>query len=245
MRVPRLYIDMSLTTGEVVNLPRDKAHYISHVLRMRTGDAIKLFNNLGDEFESKIIEISKKSAQIEIEESRRSNNESPLTINLCLAVAKGQHMDFSIQKAVELGVKNIIPVISEFSNVKIQDSRMQNKLTHWRNIIISATEQCGRSLLTEVQTPVSFGEWLSIDVSTTRLILHPTSQQTMPNIKPKLPGNEVTLMIGPEGGFSDIEVEQALANDCQPISLGPRILRTETAVVCAVSNAQQLWGDLN
>lgn len=243
MRVPRLFIDMPLTTGEIINLPRDKAHYISHVLRMRIGDSIKLFNNSAAEYETKIIDICKKSAQIEIGESIRVTNESPLTINLCLAVARGQHMDFSIQKAVELGVKNIIPVISKFSNVKIQDDRVHNKLAHWQNIIISATEQCGRSYLTQVQKPLSFAEWLSLDASKTRLILHPESQQSMSNIN--LPDNELTLMIGPEGGFSDDEIERAQENDCEPISLGPRILRTETAVVCAVSNAQQLWGDLN
>jgi 16S rRNA (uracil1498-N3)-methyltransferase len=242
MRVPRLFIDMPLTTGEVINLPRDKAHHISHVLRMRIGDAIKLINDSGDEYQSKIIEISKKSAQIEIGESIQITNESPLIINLCLAVARGQHMDFSIQKAVELGVKNIIPVISEFSNVKIQDDRVSNKLAHWQNIIISATEQCGRSYLTQIQKPVPLAEWLSVEASKIRLILHPESQQPMPNIN--LSDDELTLMIGPEGGFSDAEVEHAQENGCEPISLGPRILRTETAVVCAVSNAQQLWGDL-
>lgn len=243
MRIPRLFIDMPLTTGEIINLPREKAHHISHVLRMRIGDSIKLINGSGNEYQSKIIEISKKSAQTKIGESIQVTNESPLTINLCLSVARGQHMDFSIQKAVELGVKNIIPVISEFSNVKIQDDRVSNKLSHWQNIIISATEQCGRSHLTQIQKPVSLAEWLSLEASTTRLILHPESQQSMPNIS--FSEKELTLMIGPEGGFSDAEVEQAKENGCQPICLGPRILRAETAVVCAVSNAQQLWGDLN
>lgn len=243
MRVPRLFIDVLLTTGESINLPRDKAHHISNVLRMRIGDSIKLFNDSGADYQSKIIEIGKKSAQIEIGESIQVANESPLTINLCLAVARGQHMDFSIQKAVELGIKNIIPVISDFSNVKIQGDRVHNKLAHWQSIIISATEQCGRSYLTQIQKPVSFSEWLSLDKSKTRVILHPESQQSMSNIH--LPDNELTLMIGPEGGFSDAEIVQAQEKGCEPTSLGPRILRTETAVVSAVSNAQQLWGDLN
>lgn len=243
MRVPRLFIDMSLMTGEVIVLPRDKAHHITHVLRMRMGDSIKLFNNLGAEYESKIIDICKKSVQLVIGESCAVTNESPLTINLCLAIARGQHMDFSIQKAVELGVKNIIPVVSEFSNVKIQDNRMQNKLMHWQNIIISATEQCGRVCLTQIKDPVSFTEWLCSDSAKTRLILHPASQQSLSNINPS--DNELTLIVGPEGGFSDTEIEQAQEKGCEPIGLGPRILRTETAVVSAVSNVQQLWGDLN
>jgi 16S rRNA (uracil1498-N3)-methyltransferase len=243
MRIPRLFIDITLSTGEIIILPREKAHHISHVLRKRVGDSIKLFNDSGHEYESRIIEITKKSAQIEIGESRDVENESPLTINLCLAIARGQHMDFSIQKAVELGVKNIIPVISEFSNVKIQDSRKQNKIMHWQNIIISATEQCGRCRLTQLQSPIEFSDCLELEISGPRLILHPISQQSMS--KTNVTGNEITLLVGPEGGFSDQEVKQAEEKGCMTISLGPRVLRTETAVVTAVSNAQQLWGDLN
>ena len=152
-------------------------------------------------------------------------------------------MDFSIQKAVELGVKNIIPVISEFSNVRIGSHSGHNKLTHWQNIIISATEQCGRNYLTTIEKPMSFVEWLGLETSKTRLILHPDGEQSMSNIK--LLENDLTLVIGSEGVFSDIELEQAQENGCIAISLGPRILRTETAAICAVSNAQQLWGDLN
>lgn len=243
MRIPRLFIDLALANGEMVSLPRDKAHHLSHVLRMHAGDAIILFNGSGYEFDSVIVELTKKSATVEIKESRQLENESSLKITLCLAISRAQHMDFSIQKAVELGVNKIIPVMSEFSNVRLQDSRVQNKLTHWQNIIISATEQCGRSRLTQLQNPVSFSEYLASDVLTTRLILHPSSPQAMPAIT--VDNNQLTLMVGPEGGFSDYEVNEAIEKDCFPISLGPRILRTETAVVSALSNAQQLWGDLN
>ena len=243
MRVPRLFIDMPLIVGETINLPPDKVNHISRVLRMQIGGPIKLIDDSGLEYQSKIIGIDRKSVQIKIEESSSKKNESPLVINLCLAVAKGKHMDFSIQKAVELGVKNIIPVISEFSNVKIRSDSGHNKLIHWQNIIISATEQCGRNYLTTIEKPMSFVEWLGLKTSKTRLILHPDGEQSMSNIK--LLENDLTLVIGSEGGFSDIEVDQAQENGCIAISLGPRILRTETAAICAVSNAQQLWGDLN
>lgn len=152
-------------------------------------------------------------------------------------------MDISIQKAVELGVHTIVPVMSEFSNVKLKDDRLQNKLTHWQNIIISAAEQCGRNRLTKILTPQTFCEWLASDVSTTRLILHPGSQQSMSAINDA--NKQLSLMIGPEGGFSDNEVNQAEEKGYVSINMGPRILRTETAVISAVSNAQQLWGDLN
>jgi len=243
MRIPRLYIDLSLSSGETVVLPRDKAHHLSHVLRMHTGAAIKLFNDTGYEFDATIIKLTKKSADVEIKQACEIKNESPLNIVLCLAVARGQHMDFSIQKAVELGVNTIVPVMSEFSNVKLQGERVQNKITHWKNIIISAAEQCGRNRLPQLLMPVSFSECLTTSFSKTRLILHPGSQQAMPALKPD--NNQLSLLIGPEGGFSETEVSQAIANETIPISLGPRILRSETAVVCALSNAQQLWGDLN
>ena len=243
MRIPRLFVDINLSFGESVLLPRDQAHHISHVLRMRFGDAIMLFNNSGFEFESIIIELSKKGAMVDVGASRQVENESPLNISLCLAISRAQHMDFSIQKAVELGVKNIVPVMSEYSNVKLQAGRLQNKLTDWPNIIINAAEQCGRNRLTQLQAPVTFSEWLASDVSTTRLILHPGSQQSMSAIEGI--SNGLTLMIGPEGGFSVKEVFVAQEKGYVSINLGPRILRTETAVVCAVSNAQQLWGDLN
>ncbi len=179
MRIPRLFIGSTLSVGETLSLPQEKAHHISKVLRMRPGDPILLFNDTGYEFDSRIIELTKKNALVEIGESSQVENESPLNITLCLAIARGQHMDFSIQKAVELGVHKIAPVMSEFSNVKLQDDRTQHKLIHWQNIIISATEQCGKAWLTHLLDPVTFSEWLASDLSTTRLILHPGSQEAM------------------------------------------------------------------
>ena len=170
-------------------------------------------------------------------------NESPLAITLCLAISRGTHMDFSIQKAVELGVTTIIPIISEFGNVKLTDNRTENKLSHWTKIIVGAAEQSGRNRLAELQSPITFNEWTNSESTATKLILHPGAEQTMSKIN--LQDDKLTLMIGAEGGFSDSEFQKALDNNYIPISLGPRILRTETAVVCSVSNAQQLWGDLN
>ncbi len=242
MRISRLYIEQALSTGEIITLPRDKAHHLSNVLRVKPGDSIILFNDSGYEFDSVLVELSKKSANVEIKESRQLDNESSLNITLCLAISRAQHMDFSIQKAVELGANQIVPVKSEFSNVKLENSRVQNKLTHWQNIIINATEQCGRNRLTQLLNPVSFTECLESEDSSTKLILHPGSQLAMSAIKVE---HKLTLMVGPEGGFSDIEVNEAIEKGFKPINMGPRILRTETAVVCALSNAQQLWGDLS
>jgi 16S rRNA (uracil1498-N3)-methyltransferase len=242
MRIPRLYVDLPLSSGDTVSLPRDKAHHLSHVLRMKPGDAIKLFNDSGYEFDSIVVELVRKNAVVDIKTSCQINNESPMIITLCLAISRAQHMDFSIQKAVELGATKIVPVMSEYSNVKLQDDRVQNKLTHWQNIIINATEQCGRNRLTQLMNPVSFSECLITDQLTTKLILHPGSQQTMPIVK--VVKNQLILMVGPEGGFSETEINEAIEKAYIPISMGPRVLRTETAVVSALSIAQQIWGDL-
>ena len=140
MRVPRVFIDQKVVSGESIFLSTDKAHHILHVLRLHAGDQIKLFDNSGVEFTAKIIEAKKKAIQVEVGESSQCENESPLEIALYLGVSRGPHMDFSIQKAVELGVKVIIPNISEFSNVKLMGNRVDNKITHWEKIIIGAAE---------------------------------------------------------------------------------------------------------
>ena len=243
MRVPRVFIDQKVVSGEAIFLSTDKTHHILHVLRLQAGDQIQLFNNSGFEFKAKIIEAKKKAIQVEVGESSECENESPLEIALYLAVSRGPHMDFSIQKAVELGVKVIIPIISEFSNVKLMGHRVDNKIMHWKKIIIGAAEQCGRNTLAELQSPVSFNESINLHNDSKKLILHPDGEQTMSKINVK--NNKLALMIGPEGGFNEAEFQKALDNNYIPVNLGPRILRTETAVVCSLSNAQQLWGDLN
>ena len=243
MRIPRVFINQKIISSEIISLPEDKVHHITHVLRLRVGDQIKLFNNTGLEFRAEIIEATKKTIRVQVKDDGQLENESPLTITLCLAISRGSRMDFSIQKAVELGVTTIIPIISEFGNVKLTDNRTENKLSHWTKIIVGAAEQSGRNRLAELQSPITFNEWTNSESTATKLILHPGAEQTMSKIN--LQDDKLTLMIGAEGGFSDSEFQKALDNNYIPISLGPRILRTETAVVCSVSNAQQLWGDLN
>ena len=243
MRIPRVFINQKIISSEIISLPEDKVHHITHVLRLCVGDQIKLFNNTGLEFRAEIIEATKKTIRVQVKDDGQLENESPLTITLCLAISRGSRMDFSIQKAVELGVTTIIPIISEFGNVKLTDNRTDNKLSHWMKIIVGAAEQSGRNRLAELQSPITFNEWTNSESTATKLILHQGAEQTMSKIN--LQDDKLTLMIGAEGGFSDSEFQKALDNNYIPISLGPRILRTETAVVCSVSNAQQLWGDLN
>lgn len=242
MRTPRVYIDQEIKPEEPVILPQEKAHHIAHVLRMRKGESIILFNNTGYEFDSKLIEISKKSAQVEVVNSSLIERESPLKITLALAISRGQHMDYALQKAVELGVYKIVPLFTEFSNVKLLGERKQNKLLHWQNIIINATEQCGRSRLAQLLEPLEYNEWLDVKNLSAGLIMHPGSDISMEDII--IETDELTLMVGPEGGFSELEFDLACQKGYTPISFGPRILRAETAVVSGLSVAQQLWGDL-
>lgn len=243
MRIPRLYINQSVQSDTQIDLPQDKTHYISNVLRLRVGDPVKLFNDSDQEFNAKLLSMTKKSAVLEVETCSQINRESPLNITLGLGVSRGQHMDFSIQKAVELGVYQIVPILSEFSNVRLQESRKENKLLHWRNIIISATEQCGRTRLAKLADPLSYNDYLDKGDLLTRLILHPGDNGSLHNITTI--DNSLTLLIGPEGGFSDGEVTKAKDAGYKVVSLGPRILRAETAVVTAISVCQQQWGDLS
>ena len=243
MRIPRVYIDQKIISGEIISIPADKAHHVMHVLRLRVDDQLTLFNNSGFQFDSHVVEKGKKTIQIRVGEQRQNNKESSLDVTICLAVTRGQRMDFSIQKAVELGVRKIIPVISEFSNVKLVNNREDNKLIHWKKIIIGATEQCGRSILTELESPITFDESVGLFADTTKILLHPDAEQKMSEINIK--NEKIIMMSGPEGGFSDDEFKKALDNNYTAVNVGPRVLRAETAVVCGLSIAQQLWGDLN
>ena len=243
MRIPRLFVNQSLHAGSQVELAQDKAHHIAHVLRMRIGDSVRLFNDGDEEFDAVLVDLKKKSAVINIEKCTQVKRESPLKIILAIGISRGQHMDYAIQKAVELGVTEIVPVLTEFGNVKIYADRKDNKLSHWQNIIINASEQCGRTSLTRLSEPISYSKFLSINKTATRLIFHPGNSQTIESVK--IIDNNVILLIGPEGGFSDKEIEMADENGYIKVSLGPRVLRAETAVVAALSVCQHRWGDLN
>ena len=243
MRIPRLYIDQELHVGADIILAQDKTHHVANVLRMRAGDKVKLFNGNDSECLSTLKELNKKNAVINVEECVSVNKESNLKIILGLGISRGQHMDYSIQKSVELGVNEIVPVLTEFSNVKIQDSRKENKLSHWRSIIINATEQCGRTQITKLSAPLTYREYLEKIKSKTCFIFHPGDNKALEKVK--IEDNEVTILVGPEGGFSEDEINMAKDKNYIEVCMGPRVLRAETAVVTALSICQYRWGDLS
>jgi len=238
MRLSRFFIDTPLSLGEH-ELPEAQAHYIARVLRMAEGDALQVFDGSGQEFRGILVEVGKKRVRISLDESFAGQPESPLRIHLGQGLSRGERMDWAIQKATELGVDQITPIFSERCEVRLKDERADKRLLHWRQVAISACEQCGRSKVPVIHPPLLLADWLKQTAADLKLVLHPVAQPLESHARPET----LAFLIGPEGGLSDAEVEQAQGTGFLPARLGPRVLRTETAPVVALAVAQQLWGD--
>uniref|UniRef100_A0A7C1XB54 Ribosomal RNA small subunit methyltransferase E n=1 Tax=Pseudomonas graminis TaxID=158627 RepID=A0A7C1XB54_9PSED len=239
MRLSRFFVDATLSVGEH-ELPEAQAHYISRVLRMSEGDAVQLFDGSGHEFRATLAEVGKKQVRVQVTESFAGQPESPLQIHLGQGLSRGERMDWAIQKATELGVTQISPIISERCEVRLKDERAEKRQAHWQQIAISACEQCGRSVVPVIHAPVTLADWLKQTEADLKLVLHPVAAPLTSHEKP----GSLAFLIGPEGGLNDAEVDQAQDAGFHAARLGPRVLRTETAPVVALSIAQQLWGDL-
>ncbi|MGN7744368.1 16S rRNA (uracil(1498)-N(3))-methyltransferase [Pseudomonas sp. 22526] len=238
MRLSRFFIDAPLSLGEH-ELPEAQAHYIGRVLRMAEGDALQLFDGSGNEFRGTLLEVGKKRVVVRLDESFAGQVESPLRIHLGQGLSRGERMDWAIQKATELGVNEITPIFSERCEVRLKDERADKRLAHWRQVAVSACEQCGRSRVPVIHPPVLLADWIKQTQADLKLVLHPVAEPLVSHAKPAT----LAFLIGPEGGLSDAEVDQAQATGFLPARLGPRVLRTETAPVVALAVAQQLWGD--
>ncbi len=242
MRKTRVFVESVLQIGEIVNLENDAAHYLGRVLKVRTGDTVQVFNGRGGCYEAGIIGIDKRSVSIKPLRYLAENNESALALTLAQGISRGQHMDYTVQKAVELGVTRIVPLFTEFSNVRLAAERAGKRLDHWQKIITSACEQSGRNILPVLVEPVPLQEWVSSDTSPLKLLMDPEAGQGLSMLTAN--NSNITLLCGPEGGLSQKEIEYALACGYQKISLGPRILRTETAAIAAIAVCQALQGDM-
>jgi len=238
MRLSRFFIDAPLSLGQH-ELPEAQAHYIGRVLRHAAGDAVQLFDGSGQEYRGELIEVGKKAVRVELREQLAGQAESPLRIHLGQGLSRGERMDWAIQKATELGVGEITPIVSERCEVRLKDERADKRLAHWRQVAISACEQCGRSVLPLIHPPISLAEWQANVQAELKLVLHPVAAPLESHARPQ----SLAFLIGPEGGLSEAEVEQARAAGFHAARLGPRVLRTETAPVVALAVAQQLWGD--
>jgi 16S rRNA (uracil1498-N3)-methyltransferase len=238
MRLSRFFIDAPLSLGQH-ELPEAQAHYIGRVLRHAAGDAVQLFDGSGQEYLGALIEVGKKAVRVELREQLAGQAESPLRIHLGQGLSRGERMDWAIQKATELGVSEITPIVSERCEVRLKDERADKRLAHWRQVAISACEQCGRSVLPVIHAPITLAEWQGHVQAELKLVLHPVAAPLESHARP----HNLAFLIGPEGGLSEAEVEQAKAAGFHAARLGPRVLRTETAPVVALAVAQQLWGD--
>lgn len=240
MGVPRIYVDCALVPGIDVILDERNYHHLLHVLRMQNEAEVVLFNNRGGEYGGRL-RVEKKSARVEVLSFLDIDRESGLHLHLAQAVSRGDRMDITLQKAVELGVTAITPLYSERSQ-KMDARTREKKMAHWRGIVISACEQSGRCVLPALNEPVSLAEWLS-GPSGNELRRYILAPEAAGKFAPR-ELTRIALVTGPEGGFSRQEVELAEKHGCTPARLGPRILRTETAGIAALTVCQALSGDL-
>jgi len=241
MRLSRVYVALPLSVGTTVELESTTGHYLTRVLRLPLNARVNVFNGLGGEYQAIISAASKRSVSLQIEAYKDRNTDSPLSTYLGIGVSRGERMDWVIQKATELGVTEIIPLMCERTAVKLSGDRLQRRMSHWQKIAISACEQSERNRLPVIQLPVTVDQWTSSCAAHTKWLLHPGEK--MSARVPDTP-EAIALMVGPEGGFSDPEVKTAKKSGFSAVSLGPRILRTETAPIAALSIIQYLWGDL-
>ena len=245
MRVPRIFHPEPLTVNSTVSLSDDAFQHTIKVLRMQEGQALELFCNDDFNYAAVLTSVAKKSAQVEIIGAQLNNTESPLFVHLGQVVSRGDRMDFALQKSVELGVNAITPLFSERCGVKLNGDRLEKKQQQWQKIVISACEQSGRSHVPVVLPAISVDDFVKTPFDGLRLTLDPYARVPLNQIEGANSAQRIQLMIGPEGGFTDIEVEHARHHHFKPIRLGPRILRTETAAMTALAAIQYEFGDLN
>ena len=240
----RLFVSGALINGAEIEVDGDQARYLGKVLRARVGDRVTIFNGDGPEWPATITRIGKRSVGLALGESLEAGTESPLKIHLVQGISRGDRMDFVVQKATELGVKRITPVMTEYGVVKLAPERAEKRREHWQKIAVSACEQSGRTRLPLIDTPIPLKNWFGSkpEKVDAELILAPGASTPLASIA--APETKVCVMIGPEGGFSDSEYTDAGVSGFKAVSLGPRILRTESAAIATLAVLQSLWGDL-
>lgn len=246
MRSIRLFADLPLEPGRSTALPDSAAAHAVRVLRLRAGDVVTLFNGDGHEYPARLVSASAREVRAEIVSRESPLRESPLRLTLIQALARGEKMDWIVQKATELGVARIVPMTTERSEVKLDAARGEKRLEHWRAVVIAACEQCGRNALPRIDAPVDLSTWLEANATPgpdARWMLHPEAA-TRPRDVQAFPSTALEFAIGPEGGFGETDLAALRAHGFRELALGPRILRTETAGIAALAALQALRGDL-
>ena len=242
MRIPRIYHPEPLQPGSETALCDEAANHVGRVLRMAPGQFLELFDGSDHSFSAEIVQADKKSVRVRLGDGRADSRESPLDLHLGQVMSRGEKMEFTVQKAVELGVNIITPLFSERCGVKLDAERMAKKLQQWQKIAIAACEQCGRNRVPQIREPMTLQAWCSEPETGLKLNLHPRAAHSI-NTLP-LPVERVRLLIGPEGGLSAAEIAMTAEHDFTDILLGPRVLRTETTALTAITALQVRFGDL-
>jgi len=240
MRIPRIYTPQSITPPCHIDLEEEASHHLLKVLRMQTGRPVLVFNNSGMEYSAQITATTKKRVTLAIERADAVEHESPLITELAIGISRGDRFDWVLQKATELGVTRIAPLFTERTEVKLQGERLQKRQQQWQKIVIGACEQCQRNRLPDLAAAQTIDDYLQRVTSDVKLLLHHRADQGLRNTPvPK----SAALLIGPEGGLSEREINTAEQYGFTALRLGPRVLRTETAPIAALTVLQSLWGD--
>jgi 16S rRNA (uracil1498-N3)-methyltransferase len=237
----RIHVDVPIRSNQLMALPEAAAHHLARVLRAREGDALTLFDGGGGEYPARIVSLVRGGVQVAVGEHRPFERESGLALTLVQALQAADKMDVTIQKAVELGARRIVPVAAERSVLRLAGERAERRLAHWRQVVVSACEQCGRNRLPTVETIRPLADWLAEPSPVPlRLLLSPTGAEGLSALPQ---ADAVEILIGPEGGFADHELASALRSGYRALRLGPRVLRTETAGLATMAALQARWGD--
>ncbi len=243
MRIPRIHVGVRLIPGQEIELPQQAGEHLVRVLRLERGQPLRLFDGSGNEHEAELASIAKRTATALVKEAVAANDrESPLRVTLGQGIARGEKMDWILQKATELGVAHIVPLVTARTEVRLDATRAQRRLAHWRAVVASACEQCGRSRLPDLAEPLPLAAWvagLNPDAGV-RLVLDPEGPL---RLRDTAPAAQAVLAVGPEGGLSPQELATLHQADFAGLRLGPRILRTETAGLAALASLQALHGD--
>ena len=241
--MPRFYCPIPLAVGAAVTLPEAIAHHI-HVLRLPVGETVTLFNGEGGEYTATLSTVEKKRAAAEIKAFSPRETELPYSVAIAQALPEGSKIDWIVEKAVELGAAALQPITAQRCVVRLTADRAAKKLEHWRGIIAAAAEQSGRNRLMHVAEPVDFHHWVGQQNLHARIMLSPRAGQSLSEWARHHPPQAVALLIGPEGGFSGQEEQAAIAQGVLPLSIGPRVLRTETAALAALAALNAVWGEI-
>ena len=238
----RIFQPYTINQNSLITLDDNAFNHLIRVLRMKTGESITLFDGSNQITPAVIHEVNKKTVIVKTANSVLDNRESPLNIHLGQVISRGDKMEFTIQKSVELGVNTITPLLSERCGVKLDQERLEKKVQQWQKIVISACEQCGRNIIPSINPVMKLENWCANLTDSLKLNLHPKAEQGINQLP--CDNNNISLLIGPEGGLSNEEISMTHQYQFTDILLGPRVLRTETAALTAITALQVRFGDL-